>query len=140
MFEWKQPIGGKVINWRPLKVGDHIDIDANYSRADVAHMKRFVTLAARILKVGDKEKREFAGDLADLRDWDEYDLIAFSDEVESRELARSVALAPQRQGGAVASLEQAVAKAQAALTESARALQEVVQKAKEAEQKLGPLP
>jgi hypothetical protein len=138
-FEWTQPIGGQKIVWRPLKVGDHIDLDANYGRSDMAHLKRYATLAARLVSVDGKQKHEFSGDLANLRDWEDYDLIAFNDEIETRELARSVALAPQRPGGAVMSLQQAVDKVQAVANELGQALTAVLERAKEAEQKLGPL-
>jgi len=139
-FEWTQPIGGQKIVWRPLKVGDHIDLDGNYGRSDMAHLKRYATLAARIVSVDGTPKAQLQkDDVGIVREWDEHDLIAFNEEVESRELARSVALAPQRPGGVVSSLEQAVNKAQVAATELAMALTAVLQKAKEAEQKLGPL-
>lgn len=139
-FEWTQPVGGQKIVWRPLKVGDHIDIDGNYSRADMAHQKKYVMLEARIISVDGTPKAQLnKSDCGIVRDWDEYDLIAFNDEVESRELARVVALAPQRPGGAVATLEQAVNKAQAAANDLAQALTAVLQRAREAEQKLGPL-
>src|SRR6185369_12363337 len=103
-FEWVQPIGGQKIVWRPLKVGDHIDLEANYGRSDTAHLKRFATIAARLVSVDGKAKHEFSGDLANLRDWEDYDLMAFNDEIETRELARAVALAPQRPGGVVMTL------------------------------------
>jgi hypothetical protein len=138
-FEWVQPIGGQKIIWRPLRVGDHIDLDANYGRSDMAHLKKYATLAARIISVDGKAKQEFGGDLVNLREWEDYDLIAFNEEIESRELARSVALAPQRPGGVVMSLEQAVTKAQMAANELGQALTAVLERAKEAEQKLGPL-
>lgn len=139
MFEWTQPIGGQKIVWRPLKVGDHIDLDANYGRSDMAHLKRYATLAARVVSVDGQEKAKFQNDLLNFRDWDEYDLIAFGEEVDSRENARAAALAPQRPGGVVQSLEQAVIKAQVAANDLGMALAAVVAKAKEAEQKLGPL-
>lgn len=138
-YEWTQPIGGQKVVWRPLKVGDHIDLDANYSRSDSTHLKKYATLAARIVSIDGQDKAKFSSDLANLREWDEYDLIAFNEEVESRELARSVALSPQRPGGVVASLEQSIAKVQASANELALALTATLQKAKEVEQKLGPL-
>lgn len=134
-FEWKQPIGGKTVLWRPLKVGDHMDLDANYARADVAHLRRFAAIAARITKIGDKEGVQ----VNDLRDWEEYDLVAFQDEFESRELARAVSLSPQRIGGSVVQLEQSIASAQLELGKVAQILQQVLQSAKQVEQKTGPL-
>jgi hypothetical protein len=139
-FEWTQPIGGQKIVWRPLKVGDHIDLDTNYASSSMAALKPYATLAVRIISVDGIEKAKLpGGDLVNVREWDEHDFIAFKDEIETRELARSVALAPQRPGGVVTSLEQAVNKAQLAATELAQSLNIVLQKAKEAEQKLGPL-
>ncbi len=135
MFEWKMPIGGKVVMWRPLKVGDHMDLDANYGRSDIAHMRKYAELAMRVLKIGDKDNVQ----VTDLRDWDEYDLLEFKSEVDSRELARAVSMSPQRGGGAVSLLEQAVEAAQLDLQKVASSLQRVVQAAKEAEQKTGPL-
>jgi hypothetical protein len=140
MFEWIAPVGGQKVIWRPLKVGDHIDLDANYGTSSMAHLKKYATLEARIISVDGTEKKMMnKSDCGIVREWDEYDFIAFNDEVESRELARAVSLAPQRPGGVVAALEQSVNKVQLALNELASVLIQVPQKAKEAEQKLGPL-
>lgn len=138
-FEWTQPIGGQKIIWRPLKVGDHIDLDANYSASSTEHLKKYVKLASRIISIDGVEKAKLGGDLLNLREWDEYDLMTFNEEVDSREIARAVALSPQRASGAVVALETAVNKAQLALEEVAKALTVVVQTAKEVEQKTGPL-
>ncbi len=121
--------------WRPLKVGDHMDLDANYGRSDVAHMRKYAELAMRVLKIDDKENIQ----VTNLREWDEYDLLEFKAEVDSRELARAVSMSPQRGGGAISLLEQAVEAAQLDLQKVAHSLTRVVQAAKEAEQKTGPL-
>jgi hypothetical protein len=133
-FEWVQPIGGKKITWRPLTMGDHLNLDALY-RGTTDYQKPYALMAARITRLDDKTDVS----LKDIYDWDEYDFISFREEVESRELARMVALAPQRPGGVVTTLEQAVNEAQVALGKIAQAISTVLERAKEAEQKLGPL-
>jgi hypothetical protein len=128
-------MGGQKVVWRPLKVGDHIDIDANYGASNMIHLKRYAELASRIVSVDGQTKAQLnKGDVDLVREWEDYDLVAFQEEIVSRELARSVALAPQRPGGAVAALEQVVSKIQVAATELGVALTAVIQKAKEAEQ------
>ena len=139
-FEWTQPLGGAKIIWRPLKVGDHIDLESNYSRSDTVHLKRFAELAARIISVDGKTKAELQkDDLGIIREWEDYDLAEFQNEISSREIARAVALSPQRPGGVVSALEQSVAKLQHGLNELSSLLTATIQKAKETEQKLGPL-
>ena len=139
-FEWTLPVSGQKIVWRPLKIGDHMDLDANYGASNMAHLKRYAQVSSRIISIDGKTKNEMSkDDLAIVKDWDEYDFIAFHEEVESRELARQVALAPQRPGGVVQTLEQAVTKVQQVLGELGPALTIALQKFKEAEQKTGPL-
>lgn len=139
-FVWTAPMGGQKVTWRPLKVGDHIDLDTNYAASNMIHLKRYVEFAVRIVSIDGMTKAQLnKDDVGLIRDWEDFDLVAFQEEIASRELARSVALSPQRPGGAVAALEQGVNKAQVALSELAGLITVVVQKAKEAEQKLGPL-
>lgn len=139
-FIWTAPMGGQKIVWRPLKVGDHIDLDANYGSSNMIHLKRYAELAIRVVSIDGILKAQLQkDDVGIIRDWEDFDLVAFQEEISSRELARSVALSPQRPGGVVASLEQVVSKIQVAATELGIAITAVVQKAKEAEQKLGPL-
>jgi len=139
-FPWTLPIGGQKIEWRPLKIDDHINLDLNYSASNMAPLRRYATVAARIVSIDGKPKNELAkDDIGIVKEWDELDFISFHEEIESRELARQVALAPKRPGGVVQTLEQAVTKVQQVLGELGPALTVALQKFKEAEQKTGPL-
>ena len=137
-FEWTQPVGGKKVSWRPLKVGDQMDLDANYGRADVAYLRKYAGYAKRIMNMeglapGQKPQ------VNDLREWDEYDLEAFAEEVAMREMARANALSAQRPGSPILRLEQAIESAQLAASKLGEELKNVLAAAKQTEQQLGPL-
>lgn len=137
-FEWTLPMSGKKVAWRPLRVGDQMDLDANYGAAQRAHLKKYAAYAMRLVTIeglapGDKPQVEH------LRDWDEYDLEAFAEEVAMREMARANALSAQRPGTPIPRLEQAIESAQLTLNKVAEALKDVLIAAKSAEQSLGPL-
>lgn len=106
-FTWTQPVGGKVVIWRPLKMGDHIDLDANYGKQSTAHLKKYAEYALRIIQCGDPNPRGF--DVQDFREWDEEDYARFIEEVATQEAVRANALSAQRPGSPVAKLDEAAA-------------------------------
>jgi hypothetical protein len=136
-FTWTQPVGGKVVVWRPLKMGDHIDLDANYGKTNVAHLKKYAQYALRILQVGDASPRQF--DVNDFREWDEYDFDQFVEEVATQEAVRANALSSTRPGSPVKVLDEAITQAQIDLNKVAESLRNVLASAKALEQKTGPL-
>src|SRR5678816_4101521 len=133
-MEWTQPIGGKKVEWRPLTVGDNMDLDGNYQRSDIAFQRKYAQYAMRITSFDGKPNFQ----IADLRSWDEYDLEAFAEEVVLREQLRASTLSGTRDGSAVQRLEAAVNGAQAAATKLGACLASVLAAAEAAEQN-GPL-
>lgn len=135
-FSWVTPIGWKKITWLPLKVGDRMDLDANYSRSDVAWRKKYAEYAMRIVScegVSGKFQTE------DFKEWDEFDLEAFAEEVATQEILRANSLSNQRPGSPVERLEQAINAAQIAANKMGAELQNVLAVAKMAERNAGPL-
>lgn len=129
-FSWTQPVDGKVVEWRPLTVGDNMDLDANYQQVQIAHLKKYAQYAMRVVNFDGKPGFQ----VNDFRTWDAYDLEAFAEEVVMREQLRASALTGQRNGSAVQRLEASINKAQAAATELGQALADVLASAKAAEQ------
>lgn len=135
-FDWTQPIGGKAIKWLPLKVGDRMSLDANYSRADVAWRRKYAEYAMRIVScVGIAGKFQ----IENFNDWDEYDLEAFAEEVATQEVLRANALSGTRPGSPVERLEASINAAQVAVNKLAAELQNVLAVAKMSERNAGPL-
>lgn len=135
-FNWKQPMGGKPVTWRPLKVGDRMDLDANFSRSDVVYQKKYAEYALRIVTcegvVGKFQIDNF-------RDWEDYDLEAFAEEVQMQETLRANALSATRPGSATERLEQAINVAQVQLAKAGQELTNVLAAAKNVERNNGPL-
>jgi hypothetical protein len=130
VYEWKQPVGGKAILWRPLKVGQELDIAAANRRPEQQHLVSALVLAARIVKYGDAERCS----LADVRDWDEYDFEAFVEETNLVESQRRAALRKGRMDQApIEALEAAVEQANAAANAFNVALRAVLDHAKACE-------
>ena len=131
-------MSGKKVTWRALRVGDQMDLDANYGAANRAHLKKYAAYAMRLVTIegltpGEKPQVEH------LREWDEYDLEAFAEEVAMREMARANALSSKRDGSAVQRLEQSIETAQLSLAKAAEDLKSVLIAAKSVEQHHGPL-
>ena len=85
MYEWTQPIGKKVIKWRPLTVGDEMDVQATYRLAENQHLQPYELLRRRILTVSGEEKK---CEMGDFRQWDALDLDLFAEEVQRVERDR----------------------------------------------------
>ncbi len=137
-FEWKQKVGGKKVAWRPLRVGDQMDLDANYGRAERAHLRKYASYAKRIISIEGMAPGQMP-QVEDLRDWDEYDLEAFAEEVAMREMARAHSLSSQQPGSPLPRLEEAIEAAQLAAARLGEDLKNVLVAAKATEQQLGPL-
>jgi hypothetical protein len=135
-FKWTQPMGGKPIVWHPLKVRDRMDLDANYSRSDVAWRKKYAEYALRIIRCGDKPDKF---QIEDFADWDEFDLEAFAEEVATQEVLRANALSGTRPGSPVERLEAAINAAQVAVGKLGTELQNVLAVAKNNERNAAPL-
>lgn len=137
-YIWKQPIGGKAITWKPVSMGDIMDLEANYSRSDIAHQRKYAETALRIVSIeGMPDGQKFQ--IQDFRSWDPLDFEAFLDEVSTQELLRASKLSGERPGNPVQKLERAIEAAQAAANNLGGALREVLLSAKATENLLGPL-
>lgn len=137
-FTWKLPIGGKSLTWKPLTMGDVMDLDANYSRSDTVHRRKYAEAALRIISFeGMQDGKTFQ--IEDFRSWDGLDYDAFLDEVATQELLRASKLSGERPGNPVQKLERAIERAQAAANELGNCLREVLLSAKATENLLGPL-
>lgn len=135
-FKFTLPIAGKVVMWSPLKVRDRMDLDANYSRSDVAWRRKYAEYAMRIVRFDEKPNKF---QIEDFSDWDEYDLEAFAEEVSAQEILRANELSNARPGSPSERLEQSINAAQLALNKVANELQNVLAIAKTAERNASPL-
>lgn len=135
-FTWTQPMGGKKVIWRPLKVGDRMDLDANYSRSDIAYQRKYAEYAMRIVSC---EGVDGKFQIDNFRDWEDYDLEALAEEVVTQETLRANALATSRPGSPVERLEAAIGAAQIAANKLGEELRNVLAAAKTTERNLGPL-
>lgn len=133
---WVQPVGGKTVKWRFAKVSDGMDLDANYGRSDRAHLRKYAQFAMRIVSFEGKVE---PFQVNDFRDWEEYDLEQFAEEVATKEMARAAALSQQKAGSPIPNLERAIEAAQVAANNLATELRNVLMAAKATEQQLGPL-
>ncbi len=87
MFNWTQPIGKKSITWKPLTIGDEMDIEANFSRPESKHLQKYESLRRRIITFGDAPS---CGP-GEFRVWDSRDVGMFAEEVERKESMRGAA-------------------------------------------------
>lgn len=70
-YNWTSPIGGKTIKWQPLKVGDRMSLDANYSRPDTVWRRKYAEYALRIISCAGVEGKF---QIENFQEWDEFDL------------------------------------------------------------------
>lgn len=92
MFTWRQPIGGKEVRWKPLTLGQEMDVEANFRRDELRHLMKYETLRLRIIGFGDADHCS----MQEFRLWDSSDVEEFVREVEGRELARRAAFRKER--------------------------------------------
>lgn len=133
-FTWTQPVGGKVINWKPLTVGQEIDIEAHHNRPDTAHLRPYVVIQRRITGYDGKP----VCTLDDLRSWDVIDLQEFIAEIERKEAERRAAFARKVADASPSpalALEAALADLNASVLHFSSAAQRVLASVKDA----GPL-
>ncbi len=99
-FNWTQPVGGKALTWRPLTVGDEIDVQMECARPETAPLRPYEVLRRRITSF---EGRPVCT-LAELKQWDTIDVEAFLEEVERTETMRRAAVLSKAAGDAPGSL------------------------------------
>jgi hypothetical protein len=115
-----------------------MDLEANYSRSDVVHQRRFAEMALRVVSFeGMPDGQKFQ--IENFRSWDGFDYDSFCDEVTTQELLRASKLSGERPGSPVQRLERAIEQAQGAANSLGTALREVLLSAKATENMLGPL-
>lgn len=133
---WKQPVGGKTVQWKFLTGGDVIDLDANYSAPHVAHLRTYAQYAMRIVSC-----EGVAGDFQvdNFRAWDEYDINEFAAEVDRKERERMVALSGKGESDAVARLDKTIVAVVDSVKRLSADVQILLQAAKAAERQHGPL-
>lgn len=127
-YQWKQPMGGLAIVWTPLTVGKLMDCEAQYRSEANRHLLKYAKYMGRIVSIDGKAGCE----LGSFRDWEEADLEAFADEVETVEYTRRAA-SRKGEGGTAAKLEAAIGDARLAFLSLNTALDEAMVAAKAAE-------
>ncbi len=135
-YTWKQPVGGKTVTWWHLTGGDIIDLEGNYSRPDIAHLRTYAQFAMRV-----KSCEGVTGvfQVNDFRSWDEYDINAFAEEVDRRERDRVTALSGRTETDAVKLAETSINAVVDSIKRLSGDLQIFLQAAKAAERQNGPL-
>lgn len=114
---------GRVVVWRPLKLGQRQDTIAALSNSNGAELARALYMA-RIISINGEP---FNGSRKAWGDWDDLDYDAFVEEVDIKENARRSALSAKKTGGATSDvLRQRIEVAQAKASELAIALGEVL--------------
>lgn len=120
-WTWKQPIGGKTITWKPITVGDEMDIDAAYRHDNNRHLNKYMRLAVRITALDGAAKRV---ELHDIRNWDSFDLDSFYEEVQLQEAKRAASLGKADQANPATMYRAAAARVEVAMAEMAGALRD----------------
>lgn len=137
-YEWTQPIGGRKIIWRPLTIGQELDIVAGNSREERKHLIPAMMLGARVVMCGEDKGLPYSK----LRDWDDIDFAEFAEEVSRVELLRREACRKNQPNAItpVAQLEAAVQDFQIYMDKAVTAIKNIVDYAKTVEaQQSGPL-
>jgi hypothetical protein len=124
-FSYTLPVIGVALIWKPLTLGQEIEIDAQHRRVDNAHLKPIEVIRRRITSYGDKP----VCTLEDMKAWDTIDYEDFCKEIEEREAERKASFIRRKSDaspGPVAELEAVVmemrATAQAFLSAADRAI------------------
>lgn len=87
MYPFKLPQSGKELTWRPLTVGQQLDI-ANANRLDAQKMYLQPSLlAAKIVSYDGRQSCS----LAEIKSWSEIDYNALQEEIENKESAERLA-------------------------------------------------
>ena len=81
-YTFTRPTDGKAFPWKPLTVGDEMDIQASYRREEAQHLTQYALFAARLGLPGPN----------DLREWETVDLLALINHVSETEAGRAAAL------------------------------------------------
>lgn len=94
-YSWRKPLGGEQLTWKPLTVGQEIEIEAQHQTPANAHLRKYEVIRRRIVSYGDQGK---VCTLEDLKSWDPLDLEAFVEEVETKDAERRAALFKRNAG------------------------------------------
>ncbi len=135
MFNWTQPVGQKAVTWRPLGVGEEMDIEASFRREEQRHLRKYEMLRRRIIKYGDDTKCPSE----DFRKWDSLDLEMFAEDVATQEAVRRATLTKKAAGTALEDLQSAVASVQVSMDSLMGALEGAIGAARVAGASSGPL-
>lgn len=94
MFAFQLPVSGKLVRWRPLTVGEEIEIDTVYRSEATRPLRNYELLRRRITGYGEASLCS----LEELRAWDTLDLECFAEQVEEREQERKAVLRKKQAG------------------------------------------
>lgn len=133
MFEWTQPVGRKSLKWKPLTLGQEMDIISTNRQPAQQHLVPPMLVLARIVEYDGKTRSAASAPLSlqELRDWDAEDYRELLEHIDMKENERRVSLRKQQPGaGPVAALEAAIDEAQAAANRLSAALSQVLEQAK----------
>lgn len=136
-YEFTLPVSGKAVTWKPLTVGRSLDVSAAHRSESMRHLLGPSMLMARIIGF---DGREASPTMAEMRDMDEFDLEALSEEVDQKEAARKAAFRKDRQGGDPgAMVNKAIEDAQIATLNLGLALKALLEARQVEDQNSGPL-
>lgn len=136
-FEFVLPVSGKKVIWKPLTVGRSLDVSAAHRSDSMRHLLGPAMLMARIIGYDDKEA---SPTMAQMRDMDEFDLEALSEEVDQKEAARKATFRKERLGGDPgAMVNKAIEDAQLATVQLGLALKALLEARQVEDQNSGPL-
>lgn len=136
-YEFTLPVSGKIITWKPLTVGRSLDVTAAHRQESMRHLLGPAMLMARIIGYDGKEHQPT---MAEMRDMDEFDLEAFSEEVDQKESARKATFRKERLGfDPAAVVDKAVEVAQQATVQLGLALKALLEARQVEDMNSGPL-
>ena len=139
-FDFKLPLSGKPIQWKPLNVGAQISLAAAYQNSQKVYLQAAM-LAQRICKYVNADGKESGScSLAEIQTWDEIDYNAFAEDVELKEAQRYQAF-KKREDPRLSSmkLQKAASEARESLLTLFKALDDAVEAAKATEAGASPL-
>jgi hypothetical protein len=136
-YEFTLPVSGKKLTWKPLTMGRSLDITASHQLPNLRYLVPVAMLSARIIGVDGKEGQPT---MNEMRELDEFDMEAFSDEVEQKEAARKALFRKERLGvDAFSTVDKAIEDAQTAASALGMALKMLSEARQLAEQSNVPL-
>lgn len=135
MFEFELPVARKKVVWKPLDVGQQLQLAASY-QGNQQVMRSAAMLADRIIQFGDQPSLPGtkACPFPVIQTWDEIDYNEFSDHVEREEAKRYAAYKKKESPStAMAKAQDAVNKAGESLIAAIKSMNEAMQELKDAQ-------